>query len=84
MVNGLASADVQQVLANVKAENIVNASDVIEKTQMDSLSQAITNNTAAAKNAQELTTELQTRGLLKQGERVVGVSGTTIYKIGQP
>ena len=74
---------VQQILGNVGPQNIASASDVFDASQVDALTQALEKDAAALKKAQDLTTALQGRGLLTPNERVVGVSGTTIYKVGQ-
>jgi len=83
MISGLNSAEVQQVLGSVSAQNIASASDVFDATKVDALIQALEKDDAAQKKAQELTTALQGRGLLTPTERVVGISGTTIYKASQ-
>jgi hypothetical protein len=83
MISGLNSAEVQQILGNVGPQNISNASDVFDAAQVDALTQALEKDAAALKKAQELTTALQGRGLLTPNERVVGISGTTIYKASQ-
>ena len=71
------------MLANVGPQNISSASDVFQAAQVDALTQALEKNAEALKKAQELTTALQGRGLLAANERVVGVSETTIYKVGR-
>ena len=83
IINSLNSVEVQQILGNVGPQNISSASDVFQAAQVDALTQALEKNPEALKKAQELTTALQGRGLLAANERVVGVSGTTIYKVGQ-
>lgn len=83
MINDLHGIDVQQMLGNVGPQNIASASDVFEAAQVDALTQALDKDAEALKKAQALTTALQGRGLLTPNERVVGVSGTTIYKAGQ-
>ena len=83
LTSGLSGANVQQIVAGATAQSIVSASDVLEASQVDALTQAISSNSTAMKNAQELTSALQSRGLLQSNERVVGVSGNTIYKASQ-
>jgi hypothetical protein len=83
MISGLNSAEVQQILGNVGPQNIASASDVFDAVKVDALMQALEKDDAAGKKAQELTTALQGRGLLTPNERVVGISGTTIYKASQ-
>lgn len=83
LTSGLSSANVQQIVASATAQSIVSAADVLEASQVDALTQAISSNSTAMKNAQELTSALQSRGLLQSNERVVGVSGNTIYKASQ-
>lgn len=83
LISGLNSAEVQQILGNVGPQNIASASDTFDASQVDALMQALQKDDAAQKKAQELTTALQGRGLLTPNERVVGISGTTIYKASQ-
>ncbi|HWK08659.1 MAG TPA: hypothetical protein VNR64_01315, partial [Vicinamibacterales bacterium] len=83
LISGLNSAEVQQILGSVGPQNIASASDTFDASQVDALTQALQKDDAAMKKAQELTTALQGRGLLTPNERVVGISGTTIYKATQ-
>lgn len=83
MISALNNAEVQDILGNVGPQSIASASDVLDSTQVDALMQALDKDSAALKKAQDLTTALQGRGLLSPNERVVGISGTTIYKASQ-
>ena len=83
MISALNNAEVQDILGNVGPQSIASASDVLDSTQVDALMQALDKDSAALKKAQDLTTALQGRGLLSPNERVIGISGTTIYKASQ-
>jgi hypothetical protein len=74
MLRGLVNVNVQQVMANVAVQDVViNVSDVLNENQIQALVQALHTNPQAAQNAERLTQELQTRDVIEEDERVVGV-----------
>jgi hypothetical protein len=86
LLSGLVNVNLQQVLAAVSAQAnvnvqdvLVNVSNVANDLQVQALVQALNTNPQASLNANRLTAELQSAGLLQPGQFVVGVTGTEIY-----
>jgi hypothetical protein len=87
LLTGLVSVNVQQVMAAVQAQAnvpvqadvIVNISDIANDLQVQALVQALNTNPQASMNANDLTSALQSAGLIDPNQFVVGVTGSEIY-----
>jgi hypothetical protein len=87
LLGGLLSVNVQQVMAAVQAQAnvpvqadvIVNVSDIANDLQVQALVQALNTNPQASMNANDLTSALQSAGLIDPNQFVVGVTGSEIY-----
>jgi len=87
LLTGLVSVNVQQVMAAVQAQAnipvqadvIVNISDIANDLQVQALVQALNTNPQASMNANDLTSALQSAGLIDPSQFVVGVTGSEIY-----
>jgi hypothetical protein len=87
LLTGLVSVNVQQVMAAVQAQAnvpvqadvIVNVSDIANDLQVQALVQALNTNPQASMNANDLTSALQSAGLIDPNQFVVGVTGSEIY-----
>jgi hypothetical protein len=86
LLSGLVNVNVQQLLASVQVQAnlnvqdvIVNLSDILNDNQIQALVQALNTNPQAALNANDLSSALQTSGLLDPSQWVVGVTGSQIY-----
>ncbi len=86
LLSGLVNVNVQQLLASVQVQAnlnvqdvIVNLSDILNDNQIQLLVQALNTNPQAALNASDLTSALQSSGVLAPSEWVVGVTGSQIY-----
>jgi hypothetical protein len=87
MLGGLLGVNVQQVMAAVQAQAnvpvqadvIVNVSDIANDLQVQALVQALNTNPQASMNANDLTSALQSAGLIDPSQFVVGVTGSEIY-----
>jgi hypothetical protein len=80
LIDGLTTIDVQQVVSNAKAENIIDASTMLGADQLQSLLQSLDSNQKASQTASDLTRQLQSRGILGPGERIIGASNGKLYK----
>jgi hypothetical protein len=87
LLTGLVSVNVQQVMAAVQAQAnipvqadvIVNVSDIANDLQVQALVQALNTNPQASMNANDLTSALQSAGLIDPNQFVVGVTGSEIF-----
>jgi hypothetical protein len=87
LLAGLLSVNVHQVMAAVQAQAnvpvqadvIVNVSDIANDLQVQALVQALNTNPQASMNANDLTSALQSAGLIDPNQFVVGVTGSEIY-----
>jgi hypothetical protein len=87
LLGGLLGVNVQQVMAAVQAQAnvpvqadvIVNVSDIANDLQVQALVQALNTNPQASMNANDLTSALQSAGLIDPNQFVVGVTGSEIY-----
>jgi hypothetical protein len=79
LVQGLVSLSSKQGTA--AANNIiVDVSDVLSDDQVTQLMSSLNSNPDAKKAADDLTHQLQGKGILKSGERIVGYSSGKLYK----
>jgi hypothetical protein len=86
LLSGLVNVNVQQLLASVQVQAnlnvqdvIVNLSDILNDNQIQALVQALNTNPQAALNANDLSSALQSSGMLDPSQWVVGVTGSQIY-----
>jgi hypothetical protein len=86
LLSGLVNVNVQQLLASVQVQAnlnvqdvVVNISDILNDNQIQALVQALNTNPQAALNANDLTSALQSAGVLDPSQWVVGVTGSQIY-----
>ena len=79
MVDGL--LDVNLETLRVQAKDVVNVREALGKKQVLGVVQAINGHPQSYQMAEQIGSQLQGRGLLRPGDRVVGVAGGKVYAL---
>jgi len=80
LLNGLVNVNLQNL--NLQAGNVVNVNTSLNGQQVQGVIEALNVNADAKANADKLTTQLMTSGMLQEGQQVVGVIGDRIFITG--